>query len=119
MKTEVRITKSFKKAIKPLLKKYSSLIGELTNLESELIQNPHFGTPLGDNSYKIRLKIKSKQKGKSGGARVITYLETEIIGIIGKEDETTTVYLLTIYDKSDIANITDSELRELIIYLES
>jgi hypothetical protein len=102
-----------------LLKKYASLIGELANLESELIKNPRFGTPLGENSYKIRLKIKSKQKGKSGGARVITYLETEIIGIIGQAEETTTIYLLTIYDKSDTANITDSELRELITYLES
>ena len=68
MKAEVRITRSFKKAVKPLLKKYSSLLGELAKLETELLANPKIGTPLGSNVYKIRLKIKSKGKGKSGGA---------------------------------------------------
>ena len=118
MKTEIRITKNFKKAVKPLLKKYASLLGELETLETELIRNPRLGTPLGDNSYKIRLKIKSKQKGKSGGARIITYLETEIIGIIGQDAETTIINLVTIYDKSEIANITERELRKLIKYLD-
>lgn len=73
---------------------------------------------IGDNSYKIRLKIKSKQKGKSGGARIITYLEAEIIGVIGQDAETTIINLVTIYDKSEIANITEAELRNLIKYLE-
>lgn len=46
------------------------------------------------------MAIASKGKGKSGGARVITNLKvTE-----------TTVYLLTIYNKSDKENITDKEL---------
>ncbi len=76
MKTEVRITKSFRKAVKPLLKKYDSLFGELADLENELLKNPAMGTPLGNNAYKIRLKTKSKGIGKSGGARVISYLET-------------------------------------------
>jgi len=30
------------------------------------------GTPLGNDVYKIRLAIASKNKGKSGGARVIS-----------------------------------------------
>ena len=102
MKTEIRITKNFEKAVKPLIKKYASLLGELETLETELIRNPRLGTPLGDNSYKIRLKIKSKQKGKSGGARIITYLETEIIGVIGQDAETTIINLVTIYDKSEM-----------------
>ena len=50
----------------------------------------------------IYLEISSKGKGKSGGARVITYV------YVAK----TTIYLLTIYDKSeqdsiDIKNFSD------------
>ncbi len=69
MKAEVRITRSFKKAVKPLLKKYASLLRELADLEAELLKNPRTGKSLGNDAYKIRLKIKSKGKGKSG-ARV-------------------------------------------------
>ena len=50
-------------------------------LEKELIKDPRLGVPLGNDRYKIRLKITSKGKGKSGGARVITLVENEIIGI--------------------------------------
>jgi len=47
-------------------------------LEKDLTDNPRLGTPLGSDSYKIRLSIKSKGKGKSGGARVITHVHVEI-----------------------------------------
>lgn len=58
--------------------------------------------------YKIRLGIRSKGKGKSGGARVITYFYYV--------DET--VFLLTIYDKSDKNDLTDDELLELLKGIE-
>ncbi len=66
--------------------------------------------------YKIRLAIKSKGKGKSGGARVISFhqKETGIIGILKDEDNEHTVTLIAIYDKSDTENITDNEIRKLI-----
>ncbi len=114
MKTEVRITNSFKKAVKPLLKKYASLLDELADLETRLLENPRTGTPLGHGAYKIRLKIKSKGKGKSGGARVISYLETEIVGLVKAAEETTIVNLITIYDKAEREAITNAELRDLI-----
>ncbi len=60
------------------------------------------GTPLGNDCYKIRMTISSKGKGKSGGARVITYVK-----IIE-----TSIFLLSIYDKADAANISDKELKE-------
>ncbi|MCU1289082.1 MAG: hypothetical protein JWN60_1311 [Acidobacteria bacterium] len=114
MKTEVRITGSFKKTVKPLLKKYASLLGELADLEARLLTNPRIGTPLGRDAYKIRLKIKSKGKGKSGGARVISYLETEIVGIVEAAEETIVVNLIAIYDKAERETITNKELRDLI-----
>jgi mRNA-degrading endonuclease RelE of RelBE toxin-antitoxin system len=110
----VRITKGFKSAVKPLLKKYPSLKNDLQNLEKELLANPRQGTSLGHNVYKIRLKISSKGKGKSGGARVISLLETLLIGEVQFIEEHIDVSLITIYDKADTATISDKELRELI-----
>ncbi|RYE95119.1 MAG: hypothetical protein EOO77_43450, partial [Oxalobacteraceae bacterium] len=68
------------------------------------------GTPLGQNTCKIRLAIRSKGQGESGGARVITHLETVVL-----TDETQqTVSLLYIYDKADTASISQRELKKLI-----
>jgi len=93
-----------KKQAKRLLKKYPSLKQELSELISSLKLNPEQGTPLGNNSFKIRLSISSKGKGKSGGARVITHLYIQ----------NTTVILLTIFDKSEQSNITDNDIRLLL-----
>jgi mRNA-degrading endonuclease RelE of RelBE toxin-antitoxin system len=115
MKVTVRITVNFKAEVKPLLKKYHSLSNDLLNLEKELIQNPRLGTALGKDAFKIRLKITSKGKGKSGGARVISLVETTLIGIAEFSSVSEiTVHLLSIFDKSDVGNISDKELSELI-----
>lgn len=114
MSVTVRITKSFKAAVKLLVKKYPSLKDDLLKLEERLIEEPKQGTSLGNNIYKIRLKISSKGKGKSGGARVISLVETILIGEVEVKEQEVTVNLLTIYDKADTANITDKELKDLI-----
>lgn len=115
MKVTVKITKSFSSAAKPLLKKYHSLSKDLLNLEKELMGTPRIGTSLGQDVYKIRLRISSKEKGKSGGARVISFVETTLICVTKKiSDEEITVNLLSIYDKADVENISDKELKELI-----
>ncbi|MGQ1889972.1 type II toxin-antitoxin system RelE/ParE family toxin [Thermophagus sp. OGC60D27] len=54
--------------------------------------------------HKTRMAIASKGKGKSGGARVITYLVTE-------DNE---VYLVYIYDKSQLENISKEQIIELL-----
>lgn len=76
----------FKREAKRLLKKSPSLKQELIELNDTLTIKPEAGTSLGNDTYKIRLAIKSKNKGKSGGARVITYVVKD-----NKE-----VYLLTL-----------------------
>jgi len=98
----------FKKEAKRLIKKYPSLKNELTSLSILLENTPNLGTPLGNNTYKIRVSIKSKGKGKSGGARVLTYLVTE-----NKE-----IYLLTIYDKNEFDTIDLQTLEKIIKQLK-
>ncbi len=58
------------------------------------------------------MSIASKGKGKSGGARVITY------NIQQQSEDEILITLMTIYDKSEIENVSDSYLRSLIQQLE-
>jgi mRNA-degrading endonuclease RelE of RelBE toxin-antitoxin system len=118
MKVIVRVSKSFKRQAKPLLKKFPSLSKELIQLENKLNENPRLGSPLGQNSFKIRLAVKSKGKGRSGGLRVISHLDTEMIGLIESEGKDIIVNLISIYDKSETASISDKELRYLIAGLQ-
>jgi len=99
----------FEKQAKRLIKKYASLKKELLQLVQDLKENPDQGTPIGKSCFKIRISIASKGKGKSGGARVITHL------VITEA----TVYLLSIYDKSEKEILSDKELEELLKYLPS
>lgn len=100
----VRPARSFERDAKRLLKKYASLRKELMELGDELSENPTLGIPLGRDCYKIKIGIKSKGKGSSGGARVITY-------VINENEE---VILLTIYDKKEKSNLSSDELNELL-----
>ncbi len=104
MSYKIIATDNFKKEAKRLVKKFASLKDELVVLENTLSANPTEGTALGNNCYKIRLKVKSKNKGKSGGMRVIT-----LVINISKN-----IYLLSIYDKAEQADITAKELDQLI-----
>ena len=94
----------FKREAKRLIKKFPSLKQELADLNTTLTTGPETGTPLGNNTYKIRIAIKSKGKGKSGGARIITYIVTEDLE----------VYLLIIYDKSEYDIIDNKTLKTII-----
>jgi mRNA-degrading endonuclease RelE of RelBE toxin-antitoxin system len=108
MSYKVKFISKFEKELKRLSKKYPSLKSDFSSLLQSLKQNPSQGTSLGNDCYKVRLAISSKGKGKSGGARVITCLKVSY----------ETVYLLTIFDKSELENISDKELKELIKYID-
>lgn len=104
MKFEVEATPNFKKEAKRLLKKFPSLKQEISDLVSSLETNPEQGISLGNNLYKIRLAISSKGKGKSGGARVITFAAIS----------ENTVLLLSIYDKGGQDSISLAEIKAII-----
>jgi hypothetical protein len=104
MSFDVIATEVFERKLKKLAKKHKSLKADLAPVFEQLTEDPTLGTPIGKDCYKIRVAISSKGKGKSGGARLITYAR------ILKNH----VFLLDIYDKSDQASISDKELKLLI-----
>lgn len=104
MSYKVLVTDGFKKHAKGVAKKHRSLKSDLDQIISFLEKNPLQGEPLGKDCYKVRMAITSKRKGKSGGSRVITCVK-----VVNE-----TVYLLTIYDKSDKENISYKELDNLL-----
>lgn len=107
MSYSVKAIPKFEKSLKRLAKKYTSLKTEYVALVRSLQENPQQGTMIDQNCYKIRFAVASKGKGKSGGARVITHF------VIAD----TTVYLLTIYDKSEKESLSNKEIRELLEFI--
>jgi mRNA-degrading endonuclease RelE of RelBE toxin-antitoxin system len=104
MSFEILRTDTFSKNLKSLTKKYPSLKKDYTLLLEMLAENPLSGVPLGKNCYKVRMRISAKNSGKSGGARVITYVK-----VLYKR-----ITLLDIYDKAEKDSISEKELSALI-----
>ena len=97
-------TDEFQRDTKRLLKKYPSLKTDLADFTESLRTEPQQGEPLGKDCYKVRLLIRSKRTGKSGGGRVIS-----LVRMTAER-----VYLLALYDKSEQTTLTDSEITERI-----
>lgn len=99
----------FTRRAKRLAKKYQSFKEDLRHLVESLQQNPMQGVSLGKGGvYKVRMSIAAKGGGKRGGARVITF----VVNMTSPGSYEVT--LLTIYDKSEIQNVSDSYLKSLI-----
>ena len=100
MNFEVRITPHFEREAKALAKRHHSFKIDLKKLIDLLSENPIQGTELGSGIRKIRLGITSKGRGKSGGARVITY--------------TIRIYLVDVYDKADYSTANVAVIKGMI-----
>ena len=85
MDYKVKTARSFEKELKRLGKRYVSIVDDYANL----------------------LAITSKGRGKSGGARVITF--TVVVAV-----EETEINLLYVYDKAERASISRKEIEELL-----
>lgn len=109
MSCEILTIPPFDRQLKRLVKKYPSLKQEFAAFIESLSRSPEQGVGLGYNCFKIRLAIASKGKGKSGGARIITHILVEA----------STVYLLSIYDKSEKNDLTPNELEVLLKQISS
>jgi hypothetical protein len=106
MNYNIKTTDYFEGNIKQLSKKYRSLFDDLKILKKELLENPDMGADLGDNTRKVRMAIASKNKGKRGGARVITC--NVLIDVVN-----TKIYLLAIYDKGEQDSISKKKIAKL------
>ncbi len=107
MSFEVIALVPFERDLKRLLKKYPSIKVDVAELGQALKKDPFIGAPLGSNCYKVRLAIRSKGKGRSGGGRVITHIH-----VAGNK-----VHLLALYDKSDKETLSDKELKLLLSWV--
>lgn len=97
----------FNVAAKRLAKKYPSFKDDLRIFCNELLENPLQGDELSPGIRKIRMAIKSKDKGKSGGARIITYnfIAHEVGDVI---------VLLLVYDKGDASSVKNNVIKQII-----
>ena len=102
---EIRFSDEFSRAFKRLKKRYRSLPSDLKQLLASLVENPNQGVELYNGMRKIRLNFASKNRGKRGGGRVIIRLAVS-------DTSLTFVY---IYDKSDMENVSDEFLDQVII----
>lgn len=108
MSYNIVLTDFFERQLKKLSKKYPSIKSDIAQLHTELKANPHEGDAIGHRCYKVRMAITSKGKGKSGGAKVITYV------YVARE----IIYLISIYDKSEKESISGKELQSLIALIK-
>lgn len=106
MSFDVSTTPKFESQAKALRKRYRSFKDDLMNLVLSLEENPFQGVELSPGIRKLRMAITSKGRGKSGGARVITYT------VVTMETEGR-VYLMNVYDKSDFSTVELSVLKEI------
>lgn len=74
MTYKVVVTSEFAREAKRVAKKHIGIKADIAKLIADLTNNPTMGTPLGHDFYKIRMSISGTNKGKSGGARAITYV---------------------------------------------
>ena len=100
-------TEEFLRQAKRLAKRYRSLADDIDTLQHDLMKNPNTGIDLGGGKHKIRLAVKSKGGGKSGGLRIIT------LNVVVEFAETC-INMLTIYDKKEISNVSEQYINQII-----
>jgi hypothetical protein len=107
MSIEFIPTSTFEKSYKRLKKKYASLADDLRMFQVDFSRNQELGIDLGGGFRKIRLAIQSKNKGKSKGARIITY------DLYAKKQDNI-IILVDIYDKNDSETMQENEYKSII-----
>jgi hypothetical protein len=105
MNINLFFTPVFNTNLKRYKKKYISIESDLMLFIDNLSEAK--ATELGGGIYKYRLAVKSKNRGKSGGFRVIS-LEV----ILSKNQKNIT--LLTLYDKSEKSSISKQEIAAIL-----
>jgi len=105
MRITISYTDTFDRQFKRYSKKFQSLKDDLKRFINELASENSVN--LGGGFYKYRLSVKSKNRGKGGGFRVITF---ELL--VSEEEKNIT--FLTIYDKSEQSSLTKSQITDIL-----
>lgn len=101
----ITTSEEFDRQAMKLAKKYRSFADDFADFLDKMTANPFQGVLIHENVRKVRMAITSKGKGKSGGARVITYSVNKI------GDADIQVTLFAIFDKQEMENISDAFIR--------
>ena len=105
MKLQIVEKTLYKKSLKKLSKHYKNIEADVDNFLNSITSKEDLGIELKSNVFKVEIKNSNKNKGKSAGYRLISYL-----AIVENQ-----LQLLYIYDKSKIENLTENEIDKLII----
>ena len=81
---------------------------EYLYLQNELLANPKVGLVIKGTSGLRKIRVAAKGKGKRGGARVIYYYF----------DNFKRFYLLTLYAKNEVTDLSPGERQQLKIFME-
>jgi mRNA-degrading endonuclease RelE of RelBE toxin-antitoxin system len=103
---EIRLTPEFQGKLRKLSKRYRQIRKDLEPTLEQLSRGETLGDQIpgiGFTVMKVRIKNSDVQKGKSGGYRLIYWLELESL-----------VILLDIYSKSDQSNVEVNDIRQII-----
>ena len=103
----VSASDDFAKEAKRLAKKYPSFKQDYKDFLESIKNNPLQGDEITKNIRKIRMAIKAKGKGKSGGARVIT------LNVLTDVENGQVVFLL-LYDKEDASTVKVNVVKQLV-----
>ncbi len=106
MAMTISYTPEFKRNLRRLAKKYRQIRSDLDPLLQQLQAGDLVGEQIPRLEYtlfKVRVRNRNLQKGKSAGYRVIYYLKT-----------TTQIILVTIYSKSEQGDITAEQIHRIL-----
>lgn len=107
---QVIVSPTFNRNLRTLAKKYRSIRNDIQPIIEQLAQGELPGdriTGVGYAVFKLRVRNSDTQKGKSGGYRLIYYVQTAM-GII----------LLTVYTKSEQVDILAEDIQNIITEYE-
>lgn len=107
---QVEASPTFNRNLRTLAKKYRSIRNDIQPVIEQLERGELLGeqiSGIGYEVFKLRVRNSDIQKGKSGGYRLIYYVKT-----------TKGIILLTVYTKSEQADITADEIRSIIAEYE-
>ena len=107
MNFKIQTTSYFDTEAKRLGKRYRSLVDDLKSVRDSITEDPFQGTEIMPGIRKVRMSIETKGRGKSGGARVITF--TYLVS-----EESGNVILLLLYDKADASSVKSNVVKKIV-----